>query len=86
VTGVRGEGLKPPKTFLGLDLTSSRNVLMFLVAAAKAHQILEGIGRAGRFAEEPGAGIAFQLDIEAAVGMGTQLPSILEQEAPAEEA
>ena len=77
VTGVRGEGLEPQKTFLGLDLSTSRNVLMFLVSAAKAHEILVSIGMAGRFDKEPGAGIAFQIDIEDAIGLGTQLPSIL---------
>ena len=77
VTGVRGEGLKPQKTFLGLDLSASRNVLLFLVSAARAHEILISIGQAGRFDSEPGTGIAFQVDIEDAIGLRTQLPSIL---------
>ena len=36
ITSVRGEGLTPEKTFLGLDLTAQRDVLIFLVAAFKA--------------------------------------------------
>ncbi len=79
ITGVRGEGLKPSKTFLGLDLTTRRNVLLFLVAAKRAQDILARIAAAGRFDDEPGAGIAFDLAIEDAVGLSTQLPSILEE-------
>ena len=32
ITSVRGEGLKPGKTFLGLEVTAMRDVLLFLVA------------------------------------------------------
>ena len=81
ITGVRGEGLKPAKTFLGLDLTARRNVVLFLVAAARSREMLERIAAAGRFDEDPGAGIAFDLAIEDAVGLSTQLPSILEEDA-----
>ena len=51
---MRGEGLKPEKTFLGLELTARRDVLLFLVVAAKAQEILERIRDAGRFEAEPG--------------------------------
>lgn len=79
ITSVRGEGLKPEKTFLGLDLTAQRDVVLFLVAAPKAREILETIAAAGRFEEEAGAGIAFQLGIEDAIGLTTQLPTILHE-------
>ena len=72
ITGVRGEGLQPEKTFLGLDLTAQRDVLLFLVAAPKAREILETISKAGRFDEDPGSGIAIQIEIEDAVGLKTQ--------------
>lgn len=78
ITGVRGEGLKPGKTFLGLELTTRRNVLLFLVAANRAREILERVAAAGRFDDEPGTGIAFDLAIEDAVGLGTQLPRLTE--------
>ena len=81
ISGVRGEGLKPAKTFLGLELTTRRNVLLFLVAASRAGEILERISAAGRFDDDPGAGIAFDLAIDAAVGLTTQLPRLMEGEA-----
>lgn len=76
ITSVRGEGLKPEKTFLGLDLTGSRDVLLFLVAEPRAREILEAIERAGRFDEEPGSGIALQVAIEDAVGLKSQLATL----------
>ena len=78
ITGVRGEGLIPQKTFLGLDLWESRNVVLFLVSAARADEILASIGREGRFDTEPGSGVAFQVDIERAIGLRTQLPTTME--------
>ena len=79
ITGVRGEGLKPQKTFFGLDLAAQRDVVLFLVVETRARDILERIRDAGRFEQEPGAGIAFQIPIEDAVGLITQLPIILEE-------
>ena len=41
--------------------------------------MLEAIARAGRFDEELGAGIAFQLDVEDAVGLTSQLARIKDE-------
>jgi len=76
VSSARGEGLKPGKSFLGLELSGQMDVLLILVAEPKAREILEAISAAAKFDEEPGSGIAFQLGIEDAVGMSTQLPTI----------
>ena len=51
----------------------------FLVAAPLAREILETIATAGRFDEEPGSGIAFQVSIEDAVGLSTQEGTILQE-------
>ena len=77
ITQVRGEGLKPGKTFFGLELTAQRDMLLFLVAEPKAREILETIAQAGELDSEPGAGIAFQLAIEDAVGLRTQQQALL---------
>ena len=79
ISGVRGEGLKPAKTFLGLDLASSRDVVLFLVAEPRARDILERLAAAGGMDREHGAGVAFQLTIEDAVGLSTQLPTLMEE-------
>ncbi|MBT3307685.1 MAG: P-II family nitrogen regulator [Alphaproteobacteria bacterium] len=79
ITSVRGEGLEPVKTFLGLEVASQRDILLFLVAAPLAREILETIATAGRFDEEPGSGIAFQVSIEDAVGLSTQEGTILQE-------
>lgn len=79
ITSVRGEGLQPVKSFLGLEVTSQRDILLFLVAAPLARDILETIASAGHFDDEPGSGIAFQVSIEDAVGLGTQEGTILQE-------
>lgn len=79
ITSVRGEGLRPEKTFLGLELTSARDVLLFLVAAPRAREILEAIAEAGHFDEDPGSGIALQIEIEDAVGLKSQMATLQEE-------
>jgi len=79
ITSVRGEGLEPVKTFLGLEVASQRDILLFIVAAPLARKILETIASAGHFDEEPGSGIAFQVSIEDAVGLNTQEGTILQE-------
>lgn len=79
VTSVRGEGIEPEKTFLGLELTSQRDLLLFLVAAPKAREILETISEAGRFDEDPGSGIAIQIEIEDAVGLKSQEETLIQE-------
>lgn len=79
ITNVRGEGLRPEKTFLGLELSGQRDVLMFLVAAPRARSILETIADACRMDDDPGAGIAFQLAIEDAVGLRSQEQTLLDE-------
>lgn len=79
ITSVRGEGLRPEKTFFGLDLAAKSDVVLFLVVETRAREILESIRDAARLDSEPGAGIAFQVPVEDAVGLNTQLPTILEE-------
>lgn len=79
VTSARGEGLKTEKTFLGLDLSAQRDLLMFLVAEPLSRDILETIAAAGHFDEKPGTGIAFQLDIEDAVGLSSQMATLSQE-------
>ena len=47
VTGARGEGLKPEKTFLGQEIGGHRDLLMFLVVEQLSREILETIATAG---------------------------------------
>jgi nitrogen regulatory protein PII len=76
ITSARGEGLKPIKTFLGLDLESQRDVILLLVEGHLSRSILEQIAEVGHFDDTPGTGIAFQIDIEDAVGLGSQIQTI----------
>ena len=75
---VRGEGIQAAKTFFGLNLETQRDMLMFLVEEHMSRQILENIAAIGKFDEGPGTGIAFQLDVEDAVGVGLQINKLHE--------
>lgn len=73
ISNARGEGLKKSETFFGLTLETQRDVLLFLVEEHMSRHILEEIARVGKFDEKPGTGIAFQLDVEDAVGVSHQV-------------
>ena len=76
VTNARGEGLNRKKTFLGLSLETQRDMVLLLVEEHRARHILETVGESGQFDASPGTGIAFQLDVEDAVGVMHQVKSI----------
>ena len=69
----RGEGLKQTKTFFGLNLEAQRDMLLFLVEEHLSRDILERITDIGEFDTKPGTGIAFQIDVEDAVGVSQQI-------------
>jgi len=73
---VRGEGVKATKTFFGLELETQRDMLMFIVEEHLSRHILEHIADIGRFDDGPGAGIAFQIDVEDIVGVGLQITKL----------
>ena len=76
INNARGEGLKKSKTFFGLTLETQRDVLLFLVEEHLSRHILEEIGRVGEFDAKPGTGIAFQIDVEDAVGISHQVEKL----------
>lgn len=76
ITSARGEGLQPERTFLGLNLAGQRDLLLFLVAEQISRKVLEEIAKVGQFDHKAGAGIAFQVAIEDAVGLASQLDTI----------
>ncbi len=73
INHARGEGLQQNKTFLGLSLEAQCDMVLFMVEEHLSRKILERIAEAGQFDEKPGAGIAFQIDIEDAVGVTQQV-------------
>lgn len=74
----RGEGLEQAKTFFGLSLETQRDMLMFLVEEHLCRHILEKIAEVGEFESRPGTGIAFQMDVEDAVGVTHQIEQLTE--------
>lgn len=79
ITNARGEGLNPQKTFLGLNVSGQRDVILLLVEEHMSRHILEAIAEACEFEAKPGTGVAFQVDIEDAIGLGSQIKKIEEE-------
>ena len=76
INHARGEGLKQAKTFFGLSLETQRDVVLFLVEEHLSRKILEHIATVGEFDDRPGTGIAFQIDVEDAVGVAQQVQKL----------
>ena len=83
VNQARGEGVEKSKTFFGLNLETQRDVILLLVEEHLSRSILETVNKVGEFDDTPGSGIAFQIDVEDAVGVSHQikkLTSVVEEE------
>jgi nitrogen regulatory protein PII len=72
----RGEGLTGSKTFLGLSINSQVDVLLLLVEEHFSRYVLEEVARSASFDETPGTGIAFQVDVEDAIGVHHQIQAL----------
>ena len=79
INNARGEGLETTRTFLGLTLETQRDMVMLLVEEHLSRKILETICRVGEFDTAPGTGIAFQIDVEDAVGVLHQVAELTDK-------
>jgi len=73
ISHARGEGIDKQTTFFGMQLETHRDVLLFVVEEHLSREILERIALSGGFDQDPGKGIAIQLNIEDAVGVAHQV-------------
>jgi len=74
----RGEGLSPTKTFLGLSVGNQVDVILMLVEEHLSRHVLEKIAAVGKFDQTSGTGIAFQVDVEDAIGVRHQMQVLAE--------
>lgn len=79
VNNTRGEGLMMKKTFLGLELDSPRNMILLLVEKHLSRKVLETIAGVAELEKVSGAGIAFMVDVEDAIGLSGQIDKITER-------
>ena len=76
INHARGEGIETNKTFFGMTLETQRDMLLFLVEEHLSRSILETIAEVAEFDKEAGSGIAFQIDVEDAVGVAHQMEKL----------
>ena len=75
ILNARGEGIHKQKYFLGLTMEAQKDMLLFLVEDFIANNIMEAIYNAGHLSEH-GNGIAFSLDVDRAIGLESQMPTM----------
>jgi nitrogen regulatory protein PII len=76
INHARGEGIRKSKTFFGLTLETQRDVVLLLVEEHLSRTILEAISQVAEFDLTPGTGIAFQVDVEDAIGVMHQMEEL----------
>jgi nitrogen regulatory protein PII len=76
INNARGEGVHKTKTFFGLTLETQRDVVLFIVEEHLSRNILETISAVAEFDDQPGRGIAIQVDVEDAVGILHQVETL----------
>lgn len=79
ISNARGEGMKQSKTFFGLTLEAQRDALLLLVEEHISRHILEKIATVAQFDNKPGTGIAFQIDVEDAIGVMHQVEALTQE-------
>jgi nitrogen regulatory protein PII len=79
INHARGEGVMPAATFLGLSIDTQVDVILLLAEEHMCRDILEKVAEAGQFDKTPGSGIAFQIDVEDAIGVRHQIEVITEE-------
>lgn len=78
INQARGEGISKSLTFLGMSLETQRDMILLLVEEHLSRHILETISEVGKFDSRPGRGIAFQIDVEDAVGVNHQIQQLVQ--------
>ena len=73
ILNARGEGVHDQKSFLGLNMETLKDMLLFLVEDFNSNQIMDAIYEAGKFGEQ-GNGIAFSWPVDRAIGLESQIP------------
>ncbi len=72
ISQARGEGVEQKTTFFGLSIEQQIDMILLLVEEHLSRDILDTINQVASLDDE-NAGIAFQIDVEDAVGISHQI-------------
>lgn len=78
ILNARGEGIHKKTSFLGLELESHKDALLFLVEENISDEIMDAIYKAGHF-DKKGAGVAFCWTVNRAIGLESQIKKLEEE-------
>ncbi len=82
INNAQGQGLRPHLTFFGLEFMATRSVILILVEARRAGEVLSAASQAGGLDESLETGIALELDVSQAVGLSEHIKQLSEQYPP----
>lgn len=83
INNAQGQGKEPHLTFFGLEFMATRSVILILVESRRADPVLQAVTEAGALDESLNTGIALELEVARAVGLGAHIEA-LSQEQPLE--
>jgi nitrogen regulatory protein P-II 1 len=73
VLPAHGTGIHEAKSFFGIELDITTDMVIFLLGEHLVEDVLEAIRKAGEF-DKPGTGIAFVMPVMKVVGLQAQIP------------
>ena len=73
VLPAHGTGIHEAKSFFGLEMDITTDMVLFLLEEHLVDDVLDAISRTGQF-EKPGTGIAFVMPVGRVVGLQQQIP------------
>ncbi len=82
INNAQGQGLKPHLTFFGLEFMASRSVILILVEASRANGVLDATAKAGGLDDSLDTGVALELDVNRALGLGEHIKSLKANASP----
>lgn len=82
INNAQGQGLKPHLTFFGLEFMATRSVILILVEAGRADAVLDAAAEAGGLDDSLDTGVALELDVNRALGLGEHIKALQASSAP----
>lgn len=83
IPNARGHGMKRHLTFFGLEYLGARTILLFVVEARRADEVMTAVTEAGGLDESIDTGIALELDVNQVTGLSEHI-RLLEEQLPFE--
>lgn len=76
INNAQGQGLKPVRTFFGLELLATRSVILILAETSRASTVMDAAAEAGGLDDSQDTGVALELDVNRTLGLGEHIKAL----------